>query len=146
MPGCCKTIPDKDGKSRGPGGGKGLWHCLDFSSLRLYSLLTRLQAQTLPDATAPIGKIHPFGKFYVISEPMFRFQCYLIFRLLYICNKYIILLLEAPFLIGCQRISCGQMSGNLEKELPLLMICFIQIKVIAGYTFTLNSSRPVDMI
>ena len=26
------------------------------------SLLLRLQAQTLPDATPPIGKIHPFSK------------------------------------------------------------------------------------
>ena len=37
------------------------------------SLLRRLQAQTLPDATPPIGKIYPFSKMAVTFEPVMRF-------------------------------------------------------------------------
>ena len=37
------------------------------------SLLRRLQAQTLPDATPPIGKIYPFTKTAVTFEPGMRF-------------------------------------------------------------------------
>ena len=37
------------------------------------SLLRRLQAQTLPDATPPIGKIHPFSNMAVTFEPPMRF-------------------------------------------------------------------------
>ena len=37
------------------------------------SLLRRLQAQTLPDATPPIGKIHTFSKMAVTFEPMMQF-------------------------------------------------------------------------
>ena len=37
------------------------------------SLLRRLQAQTLPDATPPIGKIHPFSKMAVTFEPLMGF-------------------------------------------------------------------------
>ena len=33
-------------------------------------LLCSLQAQTLPDATSPIGKIHPFSKITVTLEPV----------------------------------------------------------------------------
>ena len=36
----------------------------------LTSLLRRLQAQTLPDAIPPIGKIHPFSKIAVTFEPL----------------------------------------------------------------------------
>ena len=38
------------------------------------SLLCRLQAQTLPDATPPIGKIHPFSKMAVTFEPLMGFD------------------------------------------------------------------------
>ena len=34
------------------------------------SLLRRLQAQTLPNATSPIGKVHPFSKIAVTLEPV----------------------------------------------------------------------------
>ena len=34
------------------------------------SLLRRLQAQTIPDATPPIGKIHPLSKMDVTFEPL----------------------------------------------------------------------------
>ena len=37
------------------------------------SLLRRLQAQTLPDATPPIGKIHPFSKMAITFEPLKQF-------------------------------------------------------------------------
>ena len=37
------------------------------------SLLRRLQAQTLPDATRPIGKIHPFRKIAITFEPLMGF-------------------------------------------------------------------------
>ena len=38
------------------------------------SLLRRLHAQTLPDATPPIGKIHHFSKMVVTFEPLMRFD------------------------------------------------------------------------
>ena len=38
------------------------------------SLLRRLQAQTLPDAASPIGKVHPFNKIAVTLEPVMRFD------------------------------------------------------------------------
>ena len=34
------------------------------------SLLRRLQAQTLPDATPPVGKINPFSKMALPFEPL----------------------------------------------------------------------------
>ena len=37
------------------------------------NLLHRLQAQTLPDATPPIGKIHPFSKMAITFEPLMHF-------------------------------------------------------------------------
>jgi hypothetical protein len=37
------------------------------------SLLRRLQAQILPDATPPIGEIPTFSKIIVTFEPMKRF-------------------------------------------------------------------------
>ena len=37
------------------------------------SLLRRLQAQTLPDAASPIGKVHPFSKIAVTLEPVMRY-------------------------------------------------------------------------
>ena len=37
------------------------------------SLLRRLQAQTLPNAASPIGKVHPFSKIAVTLEPVMRF-------------------------------------------------------------------------
>ena len=37
------------------------------------SLLRRLQAQTLPDAASPIGKVHPFSKIAVTFEPVMQF-------------------------------------------------------------------------
>ena len=37
------------------------------------SLLRRLQAQTLPDATSPVGKIYPFTKMAITFEPVMRF-------------------------------------------------------------------------
>ena len=39
------------------------------------SLLRRPQAQTLPDATPPIVKIHPFSKMAVAFEPLIQFWC-----------------------------------------------------------------------
>ena len=45
-----------------------------FQKLKLVSsrtsLLRRLQAQTLPHATPPIGKIHPFSKIAIAFEPV----------------------------------------------------------------------------
>ena len=38
-----------------------------------------------------------------------------------------------------------QISGNMQRELKLLLINIIQTKEIPGYTFTLHSSRPVDI-
>ena len=37
------------------------------------SLLRKLQTQTLPDATSPIGKIHPFSKIIVTLDPLVGF-------------------------------------------------------------------------
>ena len=37
------------------------------------SLLRRLKAQTLPDATPPMGNIHPFSKMAVTFEPLMGF-------------------------------------------------------------------------
>ena len=34
------------------------------------SLLSRLQAQTLTDATPPVDKVHPFSKIDVTFEPI----------------------------------------------------------------------------
>ena len=48
-----------------------LYPCLkQHDSITKTSLLSRLQAQTLPDATPPIGKIHPFSKMDVTFEPL----------------------------------------------------------------------------
>ena len=38
------------------------------------SLLRRLQAQTLPDATPPMSKIYPFTKMAVTFEPVMPFE------------------------------------------------------------------------
>ena len=43
--------------------------------VKITSLLRRLQAQTLPDAAPPIGKIHPFSKMAATCEAMMRFGC-----------------------------------------------------------------------
>ena len=37
------------------------------------SLLRKMQAQTLPDATTPIGQIYPFTKMTATVEPVMRF-------------------------------------------------------------------------
>ena len=47
------------------------------------SLLGRLQAQTFPDATPPISKIHPSSKIAVTFEPMMQFW---FLNLLNLCN------------------------------------------------------------
>ena len=47
------------------------WTLFLFKSLKR-SLLCRLQAQNLSNATSPIGQIHPFSKMAVISEPLKR--------------------------------------------------------------------------
>ena len=47
----------------------------DFGGSNKTSLLRRLQAQTLPDATPPIDKIHPFSKMAVTFEPIMEFLC-----------------------------------------------------------------------
>ena len=44
-----------------------------YASYYETSLLRRLQAQTLPDATPPIGKIYPFTKMAVTCEPLMGF-------------------------------------------------------------------------
>ena len=38
-------------------------------------LLRRLQKQTLPDATLPIGKIHQFSKIAITFEPIMQCRC-----------------------------------------------------------------------
>ena len=48
------------------------------------SLLRRLQAQTLPNATPPTGKIYPFTNMAVTFEPEMRFWCPLRFRKFFI--------------------------------------------------------------
>jgi hypothetical protein len=45
------------------------------------SLLHRLKAQTVPDATPPLGKIPLFTKIGVTFESMKRFGCPLGFRI-----------------------------------------------------------------
>ena len=44
------------------------------------NLLRRLQSQTLPDATPPIGKIHPFSRVTLTFEPMIQISYPLRFR------------------------------------------------------------------
>ena len=39
------------------------------------SLLRRVQAQTLPDATPPIGQMHPFSKMTITFKPLIGFRC-----------------------------------------------------------------------
>ena len=39
------------------------------------------EGQTLPDATPPVGKIHPFSKIAVTFEPIQRFRCPSRFRI-----------------------------------------------------------------
>ena len=51
-----------------------------FSAFLKTSLLRRLQGQTLPDATTPMGQIHPFSKMAVTFVPLNRFWCPLGFR------------------------------------------------------------------
>ena len=48
--------------------------CIVFET----SLMRRLQLQTLPDATPPMGKIHPFSKIAVTFEPLMRFRKFFI--------------------------------------------------------------------
>ena len=48
---------------------EGYQNCISWST----SLLRRLQAQTLPYATLPIGQIHPFSKMAVNFEPLMGF-------------------------------------------------------------------------
>ena len=45
------------------------------------SLLRRLQAQTISDATQTLGKIPPFTKIAVTFDPMKQFRCPLRFRI-----------------------------------------------------------------
>ena len=46
-----------------------------------------LQVQTLPDATQPVFKIHPFSKVAVILEPIMQFVMSFVFKnILHICN------------------------------------------------------------
>ena len=59
------------------------------------SLLCRLQAQTLPDATPPIGKFHPSIKITVTFEPLMQFRFPSRFRIFETCVTQSILLLEA---------------------------------------------------
>ena len=54
----------------GPVGGEAGIRFKAFQSAKKTSLLRRLQAQTLPDATPPAGKIHPFSKIAVTFEPI----------------------------------------------------------------------------
>ena len=44
------------------------------------SLLRRLQARTLPDATTPIGNIRPFSKMTITFEPLMGFWCPSVYR------------------------------------------------------------------
>ena len=39
------------------------------------------EGQTLPDATPPVGKIHPFSKIAVTFKPIQRFKCPSRFRM-----------------------------------------------------------------
>ena len=74
----------------------GLWEnpsYLTFASVPCWqtSLLRRLQAQTLPNATPPIGKIYPFSKMAVIFEPVMQFSCPSGFKKFFITiNKFIL--------------------------------------------------------
>ena len=52
---------------RDGGGGAGI------VTLTETSLLRRMQAQTLPDATPPIGKLHPVSKMAITFEPLLGF-------------------------------------------------------------------------
>jgi hypothetical protein len=74
---------------------------LDYSYLKLHiifrhfqgyddnktSLLHSLQAQTLLDATPPVGQIHPFCKMAETVEPLVGFRCPLGFRKFLITMK-----------------------------------------------------------
>ena len=53
---------------------------LEVCSKLKTSLLRRMQAQTLPNATPPTGKINPFSKIAIPFEPVMRFGCSLRFR------------------------------------------------------------------
>ena len=44
--------------------------CVEYLIITKTSLLRRLQAQTLPNETPPIGKIHPYSKITVTFEPI----------------------------------------------------------------------------
>ena len=48
--------------------------CLLYLNQTMFktSLLRRVQTQTLPDATPPIGKTHPFSKIAITFEPVMR--------------------------------------------------------------------------
>ena len=43
---------------------------LNIAGFVFTSLLRRLHAQTLPDATSPVGKVHPFSKITVIFDAL----------------------------------------------------------------------------
>ena len=57
------------------------------------------QAQALPDATPPIGKIYPFTKIVVTFESVMQFWCPSGFRKIFITITYSILYLEELSLI-----------------------------------------------
>ena len=44
-----------------------------YNMQKKISLLRRLQAQTLPDATPPVGKINAFSKMAITFEPLMVF-------------------------------------------------------------------------
>ena len=52
----------------------------------------QVAGQTLPDATPPVGKIHPFSKITVTFEPLQRIRCHSRFKYLKNVN------IEAQFL------------------------------------------------
>ena len=59
--------------------------------------INRPAAQTLSDATPPIGNIHLFSKIAITLELVMRFWCPLIFRIVKKCLTWSILWLKAPY-------------------------------------------------
>ena len=51
---------------------KQIYDIMETGDVNLKSLLSRLQAQTLNDATPVIGKIHPFSRIAVTFEPIMQ--------------------------------------------------------------------------
>ena len=51
------------------------WLAAETMRLSTHSMLRRLQAQTLPNATPPIGNIYPLNKTTITFEPVMQLSC-----------------------------------------------------------------------